>query len=54
MNAGEAAITMNNFGKGKAVYIGPDLDGTSLARVLQTLSGTAGVKPHLKRRPELK
>ena len=39
MNAGEAAITMNNFGKGKAVYIGPDLDGTSLARVLQTLSG---------------
>lgn len=47
-HAGEAAITMNSFGKGKAVYIGPDLDGTSLARVLQTLSGMAGVKAPLE------
>ena len=33
---GEAAITINNFGKGKAVYIGADLDSESLARVLRT------------------
>ncbi len=46
-HAGEAAITVNTFGKGKAVYIGPDLDGTSLARVLRTLAGMAGVKPPL-------
>ena len=47
-HAGEAAITMNSFGKGKAVYIGPDLDAASLARVLQTFSGMAGVKPPLE------
>ncbi len=46
-HAGQAAITMNTFGKGKAVYIGADLDGASLARVLRTLSGMAGVKPPL-------
>jgi len=34
---GDAAITMNAFGKGKAVYVGADLDATSLARVLRTL-----------------
>lgn len=44
-HAGEAAITINSFGKGKAVYIGPDLDAASLARVLQRFSGMAGVKP---------
>ncbi len=47
-HSGEAAITVNDFGKGKAVYIGPDLDGASLARVLRTLSGMAGVKPPLE------
>jgi beta-galactosidase len=47
-HAGEAAITMNTVGSGKAVYIGADLDGASLARVLRTLSGLAGVKPPLE------
>jgi len=41
---GEPAITMNTFGKGKAVYVGPDLDPPSLARVLITLLGATGVK----------
>jgi len=39
-----AAITMNAFGKGKAVYIGADLDGTSLSRVIRTLLEMAGSK----------
>jgi beta-galactosidase len=47
-HAGQAAITMNSLGTGKAVYIGADLDAASLARVLRTLSGTAGVKPPLE------
>jgi beta-galactosidase len=46
-HAGEAAITMNTVGSGKAVYIGADLDGASLARVLRTLSGLVGIKPPL-------
>src|SRR5262249_42853778 len=41
---GEAAITINNLGKGKAVYIGPDLEPANLARVLATLLATSGVK----------
>jgi beta-galactosidase len=42
--AGEPAITMNGFGKGKAVYVGADLDPASLARVLGVLVETAGIK----------
>lgn len=42
--AGEAAITMNAFGKGKAVYVGADLDPMSLGRVLVTLLAANGVK----------
>jgi beta-galactosidase len=42
--AGEAAITINSFGKGKAIYLGADLDPASLARVLGTSLGTAGIK----------
>jgi beta-galactosidase len=42
--AGEAAITINSFGKGKAIYLGADLDPASLARVLETLLGSAGIK----------
>jgi len=45
--AGRAAITMNSFGKGKAVYIGADLDPASLNRVLRGFSASAGVKPLL-------
>ena len=41
---GEAAITINSFGKGKAVYVGADLDPGSLARVLGALVETAGIK----------
>jgi beta-galactosidase len=43
-HAGKPAITINSFGKGKAVYIGPDLHPPDLARVLQTFRGNAGVK----------
>jgi beta-galactosidase len=43
-HAGKAAVTMNAFGKGRAVYIGADLDAGSLARVLRSLSQSAGVK----------
>jgi beta-galactosidase len=42
--AGEAAITINSFGKGKAIYLGADLDPASLARVVGILLGTAGIK----------
>jgi len=42
--AGRAAITMNSFGKGKAVYIGADLDPASLNRVLRGFSASAGVR----------
>ena len=41
--AGKAAITMNRFGKGKAVYIGADLAEPTLTRVLQTLSTAAKI-----------
>jgi len=44
-HAGKAAVTINSFGKGKAVYVGGDLDAASLARVLRTLTGSAGVHP---------
>jgi beta-galactosidase len=42
--AGEAAITVNSFGKGKAIYLGADLDPASLARILGTLLVTAGIE----------
>jgi beta-galactosidase len=41
---GDAAITMNSFGKGKAVYIGADLDPANLGRVLATLVAMSGSK----------
>ena len=43
-HAGEAAVTMNSFGKGKAIYIGGDLDAASLSRVLRAFAASAGVK----------
>jgi beta-galactosidase len=42
--AGKPAITSNSFGKGKAVYIGADLDPMGLARVLRTLAIAAGIQ----------
>ena len=42
--AGDAAITMNSFGKGKAIYIGADLDPANLGRVLATLVAMSGSK----------
>jgi beta-galactosidase len=42
--AGKAAITSNAFGKGKAIYIGPNLEGADLGRVLLTLMQANGVK----------
>jgi beta-galactosidase len=47
-HAGQAAITMNSFRRGKAVYIGADLDAESLARVLRTLAAQAGVAQPLE------
>jgi beta-galactosidase len=47
-HAGKAAVTINTFGKGKAVYVGADLDAPSLARVLLTLAAAAGVQPALE------
>ena len=41
---GAAAITVNGFGKGKAVYIGADLDTKSLARVLRAVLAMSGSK----------
>ena len=35
---------MNSFGKGKAVYVGADLDPMSLGRVLATLVAISGSK----------
>jgi beta-galactosidase len=43
-HAGKPAITMNAFGKGKAVYIGPDLHPPDLFRVLGKFTATAGVQ----------
>jgi beta-galactosidase len=46
--AGDAAITINSFGKGKAVYVGADLDPASLGRVLAALLEPMGVSSMLK------
>jgi beta-galactosidase len=43
-HAGKAAITRNSFGKGKAIYVGADLDPASLARVLRSVAASAGVQ----------
>jgi beta-galactosidase len=45
---GEAAITVNSFGKGKAFYVGADLDPVSLARVLRTVLGMSNSKPQIE------
>jgi beta-galactosidase len=47
-HAGKAAVTINTFGKGRAVYVGADLDAASLARVLHGLATSAGVQPAIE------
>ena len=49
--AGKPAITINNFGKGKAVYIGADVTGEGLGNLLGKLAGMAGVKQPLQAPP---
>jgi beta-galactosidase len=44
---GEAAITVNGLGKGKAVYVGADLEPPSLARVLRALLAMSGGKSEI-------
>lgn len=46
--ASRAAITLHSFGKGKAVYVGADLTGPSLARVVRNFTRMAGVRPELE------
>ncbi|NMB45653.1 MAG: cellulase family glycosylhydrolase [Firmicutes bacterium] len=42
---GEAAVTVNSFGKGKVYYIGCDLDRTSMKVLMQHVAGSAGIVP---------
>ena len=42
-HAGKAAITSNKFGKGRAIYVGADLDPVSLGKVLRALARSASV-----------
>jgi beta-galactosidase len=48
MYAGKPAITSHAFGKGTAIYVGPHLGPTDLARVLLTLMASKGVKPAMQ------
>jgi beta-galactosidase len=51
MHAGEAAITSNTFGKGKAIYIGARIEPASLGRVLNTLAATADARAPIETPP---
>ena len=42
-HAGQAAITSNNFGKGRAIYIGARTDPAPLGRVLNICAAAAGI-----------
>lgn len=41
---GKAAITVNNYGKGKVYYVGCDLDDNAAAELVKLISDTAGIK----------
>jgi beta-galactosidase len=43
--AGQAAITVNTFERGKAVYVGCHLEPAEMGRVLLTLLGSKGIRP---------
>jgi beta-galactosidase len=49
--AGKPAVTINNFGKGKAVYVGADVMGEGLANLLGKLQAMAAVKQPLQTPP---
>lgn len=42
--AGQAAVTVNRFGKGRAAYVGCHLEAGDLGRVLLALLGSAGIR----------
>jgi len=44
-HAGKAAITVNRYGQGKAIYLGAHLEAPDLARVLLTLMAIDGLPP---------
>jgi len=44
-HTGQAAITSNTFGKGKAIYVGSRLEPPAIGRVLNILAATAGIRP---------
>lgn len=50
---GKAAITSNNFGKGKAIYLGAHLEPADLARVLLTLIAATGIKSPIEAPPSV-
>ncbi len=41
--AGQAAIAANQFGKGRAIYLGARLEPAALGRVLNTVAASAGL-----------
>jgi len=43
-HSGKAAITLNRLGNGQAIYVGADLRGPDLSKVLATFVASAGVK----------
>ncbi len=49
--AGKAAITSQRYGKGRAIYVGPHLEGADLARILLTLIASSGVTRSIQAPP---
>ena len=44
-HTGKAAITLNHYGQGKAIYVGAHLEAPDLARVLLNFLATSGITP---------